>query len=158
MPTNSIWMCNSPNYVFSQKHKSPHVVKQGIKRSPNKSEIKIMQRKSPISPLALNGENKSSKPRQSPPPRLSPKRKTSNPDNTVSSQLKQSLSFDQSQDSVRDTYAGARFHNPPQPDVLPKPPTHWMSKPTSTDFLQPCSSPHLNVLSAHLKGLLKVQT
>jgi hypothetical protein len=53
------------------------------------------------------------------------------------------------------SYAGSRFHTPPRPDLLPKPPTHWIS----CNMAMAQSAPHpggFNI-NMHLKGLLKVQ-
>lgn len=59
-----------------------------------------------------------------------------------------------SDDSCAQVYAGAKFHDPPSPKVLPKPPSHWMSgdrmSPQNTD--NNCQN-----LTSHLKMMLNVK-
>lgn len=50
------------------------------------------------------------------------------------------------------SYAGSRFHTPPRPDLLPKPPTHWIGC-----NLAMARFANQSFMNMHLKGLLKVQ-
>ncbi|CAK8681418.1 uncharacterized protein LOC143460862 [Clavelina lepadiformis] len=58
---------------------------------------------------------------------------------------------------VNEAYAGARFHNPPAADSLPKPPTHWVNATCSSALGQMCSVAQLDNITLHVKGLLNVQ-
>lgn len=98
------------------------------------------------SPNRRNMGNRNNKPR-----RYSPSK-------SFSSGYSSASSSDESR-SPKDNYAGARFHLPPQPEVLPKPPTHWVNNSTpffgnpNTVFHGSCASE----MSSHLKTILKVQ-
>lgn len=56
-----------------------------------------------------------------------------------------------------DSYAGARFHNPPSPDTLPKPPTHWLNDGCAASVSPMLNAPFLDSITVHIKGLLNVQ-
>lgn len=58
--------------------------------------------------------------------------------------------------TVQQSYAGAKFHDPPSPNMLPKPPVHWVSGDTVTKknySVLPSCSEMTNVI----KVMLKVQ-
>jgi len=55
--------------------------------------------------------------------------------------------------STQSTYAGAKFHDPPSPKALPKPPTSWVSSEISFDSKKSCSE-----MTSILKVMLKVQS
>lgn len=56
------------------------------------------------------------------------------------------------------SYAGSRFHTPPRPDLLPKPPTHWIScNMAVARSLKTSGGFNQSLMNMHLKGLLKVQ-
>ena len=55
------------------------------------------------------------------------------------------------------TYAGARFHSPPSPNSLPKPPTHWLNATCAASVSPMLNAPFLDSMAVHLKGLLNVQ-
>jgi len=55
------------------------------------------------------------------------------------------------------TYAGARFHSPPSPNSLPKPPTHWLNATCAASVSPMLNAPFLDSIAVHLKGLLNVQ-
>nr|XP_039263318.1 proline-rich nuclear receptor coactivator 2-like [Styela clava] len=59
------------------------------------------------------------------------------------------------------SYAGAGFHSPPNAELLPSPPMHWMSggQPTSHSVainFQLNQALSVAALTSHIKGLLKV--
>lgn len=55
-------------------------------------------------------------------------------------------------------FAGAKFHDPPSPQSLPKPPTHWIEDDSPSWGMFSSSSPVLHdQIAAQLKTLLKVQ-
>lgn len=64
-----------------------------------------------------------------------------------------------SPEPLTSNYAGARFHDPPSPKVLPKPPIHWMA--ASSDGFEgeglAQSSGLANEMTSVLKLMLKVQ-
>ena len=55
------------------------------------------------------------------------------------------------------SYAGARFHKPPNPDTLPKPPVHWVCRSSPTAINHVLNTAQVDTIAIHLKGLLKVQ-
>lgn len=61
-------------------------------------------------------------------------------------------------------FAGAKFHDPPSPKSLPKPPTHWIRPDSSSPscaasecLYQPNSRPYHDKIADQLKTWLKVQ-
>jgi len=55
------------------------------------------------------------------------------------------------------SYAGSRFHRPPKPNALPKPPSHWVESNNIPSINRVCNNDCLDNITVHLKGLLKVQ-
>lgn len=55
------------------------------------------------------------------------------------------------------SYAGSRFHTPPRADLLPKPPTHWISCNMAMARSASLFANQSFNMNMHLKGLLKVQ-
>lgn len=139
-----------------KRNKPPSGRNYGNRKTPSpQKEIRILQRRSP--PIADVGSpnvgtaGSHANYRQSP-QRLSPKGRPMPADKSPMYTAQRQLNLQPSvanQESVDGVcYAGARFHSPPTPDYLPKPPTHWMT--------QTCAS-SAQQMSNHLKGLLKVQ-
>ena len=54
-----------------------------------------------------------------------------------------------------DGYAGSRFHNPPKPNTLPKPPIHWINGSDTLNHV--LYSAYLDSIAIDLKDLLHVQ-
>lgn len=58
------------------------------------------------------------------------------------------------EDNNHNGYAGSRFHNPPNPNALPKPPLHWIDNSSLNHVLH---TAYLDSIAVDLKGLLHVQ-
>ena len=54
------------------------------------------------------------------------------------------------------SYAGSRFHRPPKPNALPKPPSHWVES-NLPALNHVCNNDPLDTIAVQLKGMLKVQ-
>ena len=118
------------------------------RKTPPHKEFKILSRRSPIN-LA-----------RSPPSDLSERtspisHQSSFVDNKVISDM-QTFDFSTT-DKLSSTYAGARFHSPPSPNTLPKPPTHWVNATCAATVNPMLNAPFLDSIAVHLKGLLNVQ-
>ena len=69
----------------------------------------------------------------------------------------QTLEISSTDKLTASTYAGARFHSPPLPNTLPKPPTHWLNASCAATVSPMLNAPFLDSIAVHLKGLLNVQ-
>nr|CAB3264988.1 proline-rich nuclear receptor coactivator 2 B [Phallusia mammillata] len=144
----------NPHHKKQKRNKPPSGRNHGHRKTPSpQKEIKILQRRSP--PLSDVGSpnvgttGNHANFRQSP-QRLSPNGRPMPADKSVTYNAQRQLNLRPGvaamESNDANCYAGARFHSPPTPDFLPKPPTHWMTCATSAQQM-----------SIHLKGLLKVQ-
>ena len=114
-------------------------------------QYKILPRRSP-SNLARNLQDEFNE--KAPPICRSPTSVNNRLNNNVDVQT---LDISSSEKLNADTYAGARFHSPPSPHTLPKPPTHWINATCVTTVSPMLNAPFLDSIAVHLKGLLNVQ-
>jgi hypothetical protein len=129
--------------------------------SSNNGTILSILRRSPTNTTTANGDNSVSKPT----PTSTTSSNLSCPPLIANSGASPPAGFDltTADQFLLDgkSYAGSRFHTPPRPDLLPKPPTHWIgcNLAVAQSFKTSAGGLGFNqsLMNMHLKGLLKVQ-
>lgn len=175
---------NMSNTTIDRRRTSPITIQHGNKRGQKRfqrnsvhrnsassdegfsSPVKILQRGTDPMSLPAGIQNPRSLPQASkrystnrtPPPKARAKVVTPYEKTTDYSSFNSASSSDEMK--AENNYAGASFHSPPEPTVLPKPPSHWMSGRNGSSVHSAALDYYFhqttNAMSVHLKGILKV--
>lgn len=151
-PAEAIPIPNGPKSTspHHHRHKRPRKISaSGSSSSPRQQHMTMSKSYSPT----FLQENMA---RQSP-PMMTPRSQT--PPSNDSNSVTQSKLHRKSPEPLTFNYAGARFHDPPSPKVLPKPPIHWTAAPSTTTSVEVMAEGKgtANEMSSVLKLMLKVQ-